>query len=102
MYSGEGELLAVGAVQTQAELRIDGYRRDMAYMRDSFGGVIIASGLASTWLLVGPEASNLVGAIIAGSVGAVAIVPFGYFGSRVRKARKQLKSMKAERMKQLK
>ena len=99
MYSGEGELLAEGAVQTEPELRLDGYRRDMAYMRDSFGGVIIASGLACAWLLAGPEAGNVTGAIIAGSIGAVSVVPFGYFGSRVRKARKELRAMKTKRLK---
>ena len=99
MYSGEGELLAVGAVQTEPELKLDTYRRDMAYMRDSFGGVVVASGLAGAWLIAGAETANLVGAIIAGSIGAVSIVPFGFFGSRVRSARKELKSMKAERVK---
>jgi hypothetical protein len=99
MYSGDGELLAVGAVQTEPEIRLDTYRRDMAYMRDSFGGVIVASGLAGAWLIGGAEATNLVGAIIAGSIGAVSIVPFGFFGSRVRRARKELKEMKAERLK---
>ena len=98
MYSGEGELLAVGAVQTEPELKLDTYRRDMAYMRDSFGGVVVASGLAGAWLLAGAETANLVGTIIAGSVGAVSIVPYGFFGSRVRRARKELKSMKTERM----
>ena len=98
MYSGEGELLAVGAVQTEPELKLDGYRRDMAYVRDSFGGVVVASGLAGAWLMAGAETANLVGAIIAGSIGAVSIVPFGFFGSRVRRARKELKSMKAERV----
>jgi hypothetical protein len=99
MYSGDGELLAVGAVQTEPEIRLDNYRRDMAYMRDSFGGVIVASGLAGAWLLGGAEATNLAGAIIAGSIGAASIVPFGFFGSRVRRARKELKEMKAERLK---
>lgn len=99
MYSGEGELLAVGAVQTEPEIRLDTYRRDMAYMRDSFGGVIIASGLASAWLLGGAEVTNVAGAIIAGSIGVASIVPFGFFGSRVRRARRELKEMKAERMK---
>jgi hypothetical protein len=99
MYSGDGELLAVGAVQTEPEIRLDTYRRDMAYLRDSFGGVIVASGLAGAWLLGGAEVANVTGAIIAGSIGAVSIVPFGFFGSRVRRARKQLKEMKAERLK---
>lgn len=99
MYSGDGELLAVGAVQTEPEQRLDGYRRDMAYMRDSFGGVIVASGLAGTWLLVGAESANVAGAIIAASIGLASIVPFGFFGSRVRRARKELKSMKADRVK---
>jgi len=99
MYSGDGELLAVGAVQTEPEIRLDTYRRDMAYMRDSFGGVIVASGLAGAWLIAGAATPNIAGAFIAGSVGVVSIVPFGFFGSRVRRARKQLKEMKAERLK---
>jgi hypothetical protein len=99
MYSGDGELLAVGAVQTEPEIRLDSYRRDMAYLRDSFGGVIVASGLASAWMIGGAEIANVAGAIIAGSIGAVSIVPFGFFGSRVRRARKELKEMKAERLK---
>lgn len=98
MYSGEGELLAVGAVQTEPELKLDTYRRDMAYMRDSFGGVVVASGLAGAWLIAGAETANVLGAIIAGSVGAVSIVPYGFFGSRVRRARKELKAMKTARM----
>ena len=99
MYSGEGELLAVGAVQTEPELKLDTYRRDMAYMRDSFGGVVVASGLASAWLLMGAETANLLGAVIAGSIGAASIVPFGFFGSRVRRARRELKEMKIKRLK---
>ncbi len=98
MYSGEGELLALGAVKTEPEMKLDNYRRDMAYIRDSFGGVIIASGLAGTWLMVGAEATSLVGAIIAGSVGVASIVPFGFFGSKVRSAKKELKSMKSDRL----
>lgn len=100
MYSGEGKLLAAGAVQTEPELKMDTYRRDMAYIRDSFGGVIVASGLAATWLIAGAEPANLVGAIIAGSVGAVSIVPYAFFGGRVRRARKELKSLKTARLKQ--
>jgi hypothetical protein len=73
MYSGDGELLAEAAVPTEPELKLDSYRRDMAYMRDSFGGVIVASGLAGAWLLVGAETANVAGAILAGSIGAVSL-----------------------------
>jgi len=99
MYSGDGELLAAGAVQTVPEQTLDNYRRDMAYLRDSFGGVIVASGLAGTWLMVGAESANVFGAIIAGSIGVASMIPFGYLGSKVRRARKELRSMKAERLK---
>ena len=59
----------------------------------------VASALAGAWMLGGAEVTNVAGAIIAGSIGAISIVPFGFFGSRVRRARKELKEMKAARLK---
>ena len=99
MYSGEGELLAAGAVQTEEEVRLDLYRRDMAYLRDSFGGVIVASAIAALWLFFGAESVNVAAGILAASLGAATFVPFGFFGGKARTARKQLKEMKAVRIK---
>jgi hypothetical protein len=98
MYSGEGELLAAGAVQTEVEQTLDLYRRDMAHLRDSFGGVIVAAELAAVWMMVGAQAANLSGAILAGSLGVVALVPFGFFHGKARHARRELKKMKQARI----
>lgn len=98
MYSGDGELLAAAAVQTEEEVRLDLYRRDMAYLRDSFGGVIVASEIAAIWLFAGAESVNVAAGILAASFGAAAFVPFGFFGSKVRSARKELKRLKQMRM----
>ncbi|UCG85534.1 MAG: hypothetical protein JSW71_16595 [Gemmatimonadota bacterium] len=98
MYSGEGELLAAAAVQTEEEVRLDLYRRDMAYLRDSFGGVIVAAEIAAIWLFAGAESANVAAGILAASLGAAAFVPFGFFGSKVRRARKELKRMKQIRL----
>ncbi len=98
MYSGDGELMAVGAVQTDAEQRLDTYRRDMAHLRDSFGGVIVAGQLAAAWLIGGLESANVAAAITASSIGVLSIAPFVFFGSKARGAKKRLKLMKRTRL----
>ncbi len=98
MYSGEGELLATGAVQTETEQTLDLYRRDMAHLRDSFGGVFVAAELAAVWMMVGAQAANVGGAILAGSLGVVSLVPFGFFHGKARRARRELKKMKEARV----
>jgi hypothetical protein len=98
MYSGDGELMAMGAVQTETEKTLDTFRRDMAHLRDSFGGVIVAGELAAVWLLAGLETANVAAAVLAASIGAGAVIPFALFGSKAREARKRLKRMKQERL----
>ncbi|MCH8948217.1 MAG: hypothetical protein IH789_11425, partial [Acidobacteria bacterium] len=55
---------------TDVERGLDQYRKDMAYLRDSFGGVIIASELVVVWLIAGPESYRLAQVVLAGAVGA--------------------------------
>jgi hypothetical protein len=98
MYSGEGELLAAAAVQTEEEVRLDVYRRDMAYLRDSFGGVIVASEIAAIWLFAGAETANVAAGVLAASLGVASFIPFGFFGTKVRSARKELKRLKQMRL----
>jgi len=99
IYSEEGGLLAAGAVQTEAEQKLDLYRRDMSYLRDSFGGVIVAAELAALWLVAGAESANPLGALLAASIGVVSFAPFGYFALKARRARKDLKLLKTARVK---
>jgi len=98
MYSGDGDLLAAGALQTVPEQQLDQYRRDMAHLRDSFGGVFVAAELAAVWMMAGAQTANLAGAILAGSIGAAALLPFGFFHGKARRARRELKKMKEARL----
>ena len=99
MYSGDGELMAVGAVQTESEQRLDTYRRDMGHLRDSFGGVIVAGQLAAAWLLGGLESASVAAAVTSSSIGVLSIIPFVFFGRKARGARKRLRLMKQARLK---
>ncbi|MDH3290014.1 MAG: hypothetical protein OEO20_12815 [Gemmatimonadota bacterium] len=97
MYSTEGDLVAAGAIETDAERRLDVYRKDMAYLRDSFGGLIIAAELVALWLGLGPSGADILQVVIAGSVGAVSFVPFTYFGQKARTAKRDLKRLRQAR-----
>jgi hypothetical protein len=68
MYATDGTLLAAGAIETDAERRLNVYRRDMAYLRDSFGGVFIAAGVAVAWLAAGAESFELAKVLVAARV----------------------------------
>ena len=93
IYSGDGDLLGVGAVMTDVETDLDQYRKDMAHLRDSFGGVIIASELVAVWLVAGPVSFHLAQVILAGAVGVGSFIPFAYFASKARHARRDLKQL---------
>ena len=45
IYSADGDLVAAGAIETEAERRLNVYRRDMAAIRDSFAGVVVGAEL---------------------------------------------------------
>jgi hypothetical protein len=98
MYTGEGELLAAGAVETEAERRINTYRKDMAYVRDGFGAVIVAAELAMIWLIAGAETFELTKVVLSGGIGVVALGPFVYFAGKARLAKRDLKQLKQARI----
>ncbi|NIN12431.1 MAG: hypothetical protein GTO05_07155 [Gemmatimonadales bacterium] len=97
MYSGEGELLAAGAIETDAERRLSVYRKDMAYLRDAFGAVFIAAEFVVIWLIAGTESMELAKVVAAASVGAGSLVPFFYFGRKARLAKRDLKQLRGAR-----
>ncbi len=96
-YTGDGTLLAAGAVETDSEARLRIYRRDMAQLRDSFAGVIVAAGLAVTWLVAGSGGYELYQLLATAGVGGAAVVPFSYFARKARLAKKDLKRLRAAR-----
>jgi hypothetical protein len=97
MYSTDGSLLAAGAIETDAERRLNVYRRDMAYLRDSFGGVFVAAGVAVAWLVGGAESLELAKVVVAGGAGGLSLVPFFYFGRKARLAKKDLRQLRQAR-----
>ena len=97
MYTGDGELLAAGAVETDTEHRLDIYRRDMALLSDSFGGIIAAAGLLIVWFLVGAGSYDLGQLVAAASVGAASFAPFTYFARKARNAKRDLKQLRQAR-----
>jgi hypothetical protein len=97
MYSGDGQLLAAGAVETDTERRLNTYRKDMAYLRDGFAGVVIAAELAVVWLIAGAETMELAKVILAGGVGVTALGPFAFFAHKTRLAKRDLKRLRQAR-----
>jgi hypothetical protein len=89
--------LAAGAVATEVEQKLDRYRKDMAYLRDSFGGVVIAAEIVAIWLLAGPGPASLAQVVLSIGVGAGSFFPYLYFGRKSRIAKQDLKRLRAER-----
>jgi hypothetical protein len=97
VYASDGKLMAAGAIQTDVERRLDGYRRDMAYLRDAFGGVVVAGEIAALWLALGPSGSGAAEVLVAASVGVGAVVPFSYFWRKALSAKRDLKRLREAR-----
>ncbi len=97
IYTAEGELLAAGAAETAAEVRLNSYRKDMAGIRDGFAAVVIAAELAAVWLVAGAETFDLARALLAGGVGVGALGPFVYFARKARIAKRDLKQLREAR-----
>jgi hypothetical protein len=97
IYSNDGELLAAGAIETDAEHTIDVYRKDMAHLRNAFGGVVVAAEALAAWLAFGPEGFVLSRVVLTASLGAVAFVPFLYFGNKAGIAKRDLKRLRKAR-----
>jgi hypothetical protein len=93
IYSGDGELVASGAVETEAEQRLRAYRRDMAHLRDAFAGIVIAAELVVIWVIAGPDAFSLAKIAAAGSVGIGAFFPYAYFARKAHLAKRDLKQL---------
>jgi hypothetical protein len=99
IYSTDGNLVAAGAVATDAEHHLDLYRKDMAHLRNAFAGVMIAAGGLAAWLGLGPgpETLQMGQVILIGGLGATASVPFVYFAHKSIRARRDLKALRQAR-----
>jgi hypothetical protein len=90
-------LLAAGAIETEAERQLNVYRRDMAALRDSFAGVVIAAEVVIVYLVAGAEGVALGKVLLAGGVGTGALTSYLYFGRKARLAKRDLKRMRRAR-----
>ncbi len=97
MYSNDGALVAAGAIATEAERRLDVYRKDMAHLRNAFLGIMIAAGGLASWLAFGPETFELGRVMLIGGLGGGAAVPSIYFGRKAHLAGRELKSLRRAR-----
>jgi hypothetical protein len=97
IYSEDGSLVAAGAIETDAERKLDTYRKDMAYLRDAFGGVVVAAEAVALWLAFGTAAPELAKVIFSASLGGAMLFPFSYFARKARLARKDLKRLRQAR-----
>ncbi len=97
IYSGEGELLAAGAVETEAERRLNVYRKDMAHLRDAFGAVVIAAEIVVLWMVLGPEPAALSKVVLSAGVGVTSLIPFAFFGRRAQLAKRELRALREVR-----
>ena len=97
LYDENGSLVAAGAAETEVELRTTRFRNDMIGLRDGFGAVVVGAGMTVAWTLAGPITYDPAVTILAGSVGVLALAPFGYFLAKVRKIKRELKTMRKTR-----
>ncbi len=97
LYDASGTLVATGATETDAELKTRRFQNDMIGMRDGFGAVVLGSGMTVAWTLLGPVAYEPVITVVAGTVGALALGPCGYFLVKVRQTKRELKKWRKAR-----
>lgn len=97
LYDQSGALVAEGAAETDNELRTTRFRNDMIGMRDGFGAVVVGSGMTVVWTIAGPVSYDPFVTVLAGTVGVLALAPFGYFFAKVRKIKRELKDLRKAR-----
>ena len=69
----------------------------MIGLRDGFGAVVLGSGMTVAWTLLGPVGYEPFITAAAGTIGALALGPFGYFMMKVRKTKRELKEWRKVR-----
>jgi hypothetical protein len=99
IYTYDGDLVAAGAAETDAEMRIRGFRHDMAALRDGFATLVLAGEISAIWTLMSSTPYDISVTIIAGTIGGLALVPCTYFARKVAGAKKELRKLKTARLK---
>ncbi|MCZ6917352.1 MAG: hypothetical protein O7I93_11285 [Gemmatimonadetes bacterium] len=97
IYTFNGQLVAAGAAETDAELRLRGFKDDMAHLRDGFATVVLTGEVGVIWTMMSSVGYDPTIPIIMGTVGALAIAPCAYFARKASLAKKDLKLLKAAR-----
>ena len=99
IYTYAGRLVASGAAETDAELRVGGFRHDMRVLRDGFATVVLAGEISAIWTLMSSTSYDISVTIIAGTIGGLALIPFSYFARKVMLANRDLKELRSARIK---
>ena len=99
IYTYAGQLVASGAAETDAELRVRGFRHDMRALRDGFATVVLAGEVSAIWTLMSSTSYDISVTIIAGTIGGLTLIPFSYFARKVTLARRDLKELRSARIK---
>ena len=97
IYTYRGDLVAAGAAETDAELRIHGFKKDMIILRDSFATIVLGGEIGAIWTLFYPGGYELSVTVALIAVGAGALIPTSYFAKQVRMAKRDIKALKRAR-----
>jgi uncharacterized YccA/Bax inhibitor family protein len=92
-------LVAARAAETDAELRLRGFKEDMAHLRDGFASVVLVGEVAAVWTLLNAGSYDPRVTVLMGAIGGLSLVPVAYFARKASKAKRELKGMKTARLK---
>ncbi len=99
IYTQAGMLVATGAAETNAEMRLRGFKDDMAHLRDGFATLVLASEVGAVWTLMSAGSYDLRVTVVMGAIGGLSLIPFTFFASKASQAKRELKSLKTARLK---
>jgi hypothetical protein len=99
IYTHQGVLVAAGAAETDPELRLRGFKDDMAHLRDGFATLVLLGEVGAVWTLMSAGSYDPRLTVLLGAIGGVSLVPVVFFARKASKAKRELKSMKRARLK---
>ena len=99
IYTHQGVLVAAGAAETDAELRLRGFKDDMAHLRDGFATMVLVGEVGAVWTLMSAGGYDPRLTVLLCAIGGLSLVPFTYFARKASKAKRELKGMRTARLK---